>query len=204
MSDALGTLKENIVITPTATVRRPPWAVRAPAHEQGVGASQPLSGLRIRHRRPARERHKIVHFLHASGWTNKAIAESMGYSPNQVSIILRSDHPELLEVAAKAREAVFQNSTDVMLRFRQESMKSVETLVLVRDQAEDMGQRRLAARDILDRAGYSVVHKQVNVNADIPVEALNKVVEGLEAADEVASRRKEWAVQLPPEQKKAS
>ncbi len=189
----------------TLTTKRPPWAVRAPAHVRGIGAP-PLEETRISHRRPARERHKMCVHLAASGWTNVDIAKAMGYkAPQQISNILKSTHPELIEVAIRAREAVFNNTTDVMLRFRQEALKSVDTLVLVRDTTDaDLGQRRLAARDILDRAGYSVVHKQVNMNANIPVEALNKVVEGLEAADEVASRRKEWEVKVPEPQQKVS
>jgi len=186
MSDVQGTLKQ--FIRPAAPTFRQPWQQAGP---EGA-VREPL-----RRHKTVRERHKIVVFLACAGWTNIQIAKAMGYSPACVSIILRSQNPELLQIRSQAQDWVANHTTDVLLRFRQESLKSVETLVDVRDNADDWSQKRLAARDILDRAGYSVVHKQVNFNAEVPVAKLEETLGQLDKANEVEARRSEWAISNP-------
>lgn len=186
--DVPGTLKHNIVQPPPK-----PWERTLVT---GIGAKREPTR---RFKRAARERHKMVMFLHCAGWKNKDIADSMGYTANQVSIIIGSQHPELLAIKDRAQQLVETHSTDVMLRFRQESLKSVETLVQVRDKADDMGQRRLAARDILDRAGYAPVRKQINLNTAVPVERLEAIVGAVEEANDLERHRSKWAVTNPQE-----
>jgi hypothetical protein len=188
--DVPGTLKTSIVQPPPK-----PWERTLVA---GVGARREPTR---RFRRAARERHKMVIFLHCAGWKNNDIAKSMGYTANQVSIIIGSQHPELLAVRDKAQALVESNTTDVLLRFRQEANKSVEALVMVRDQDKDLSNKRLAARDILDRAGYTVVHKQINFNTAIPVERLEAIVERVEEANDLERQRAKWAVTNPNEVK---
>lgn len=186
--DVPGTLKSSIVQPPPK-----PW------ERTFVAGLNAIREPTRRFRRPARERHKMVMFLHCSGWKNNDIARAMGYTANQISIIINSQHPELLALKDRAQDMVASATTDVLLRFRQESAKSVETLVQVRDQTADLGQRRLAARDILDRAGYSPVRKQINFNTAIPVEKLEQIVERVEEANDLELHRSKYAVTNPIE-----
>lgn len=188
--DVPGTLKTSIVQPPPK-----PWE-RALV----VGVSAKREPTR-RFRRAARERHKMVIFLHCAGWKNNDIAKAMGYTANQVSIIISSQHPELLALRDKAQQLVETNTTDVLLRFRQEANKSVDALIAVRDQDKDLANKRLAARDILDRAGYSVVKKQINFNTAIPAEKLESIIERVEEANDIEHQRAKFAVTNPNEVK---
>lgn len=187
--DAPGTFKSNIV---PANRPRMPWQQALLRLDQPTAPREPL-----RRARKARERHKMVVFLDASGWKGKEIAQAMGYSQQQVSIILQSKHPELLAIRAEAQARVLDNSTDLLLRFRQEAGKSLDKLIEVRDTADDKAQVRLAARDILDRAGYSVVRKQINLNADVPLAQLEGVLDRVKEAHEVEQAHPEWDVTTP-------
>lgn len=169
-----------------------PWQLSLLKLNEPTAPREPL-----RRARRARERHKMVVYLHASGWKNTEIAKAMGYSTNQVSIIIQSKHPELLSIREEAQRRVLDSSTDLLLRFRQESVKSLEALIVVRDQDTDVGQKRLAARDILDRAGYSVVHKQINLNADVPLQQLEGVLNRVQEAHDVENLHPEWEVTSP-------
>ena len=155
-----------------------------------------------RNTKKVRERHKMVMFLHCGAWQNKDIAKVLGYSEGAVSTIVNSTHPELLAIKANAQVLVRDNTLDVMHILRQEALPSVQALIQVRDQDEDFTQKRLAARDILDRAGYSVVRKQINFKADIPIDRLDQTLGQLESANEVEVRRDEWRVTNPEKKEK--
>lgn len=190
MSDIQGTLKANIV-APSG------WQL-----VNGVIKAQPQPTREVTRRPKAvRERHKMIMFLHCAGWKNIEIARQLGYKEQAVSNIIHSQHPELLAIKKQAQATVADNTMDVMLRFRAEAIKSLNTLVIVRDQEEDVGQRRLAARDILDRAGYSVVKKQINLNANIPVDKLEGVMDKLAEAHEVEEMSGQWVVKNPNPEK---
>lgn len=140
----------------------------------------------------------MVVMLALSGHTNIEIAQAMGYTPGRVGTILASQHPELLKVREEAAARVMDHMTDPMLKFRSEVPKSIDALIEVRDQEgvenPDLGQKRLAARDILDRAGYSPVRKQLTVNADLPPAQLEEALTRFEQAVENKQRHAEWAV----------
>lgn len=185
--EAFGTLKEHII----------------PADQ----APEPSVGRSIRSTIAApSERHKMVVTLHCAGWTGKAIAESMGYTEMTVSNILNDPHPELEAHRRLMQEKVADHSTDVLLRFRAESMKSVETLVEIRDTPDaPLSEKRLSALAILDRAGYSPVKKQMNVNANVPIQELNAAAERIEKANQAVAGRDQWEVKtLSPEELESS
>lgn len=143
----------------------------------------------------------MVVMLAAAGWTNRQIAQSMGYTDARVSVILQSQHPELLAVRREAAQKVMDNTTDLMLRFRAEAPASLDLLVEVRDnklpEPAAPALRRLAARDILDRAGYSPIRKQINLDMQMPGEEVVRAAKQLASANEVAERRGEWTVHNP-------
>src|SRR5512138_781502 len=155
--DELGTLKSYISKAPPPSGWRP----------AGTPIARPSDVARPH---KLRERHKMVIYLEAAGWKPQDIAAAMGYTPSRVSLILNSKNPEVLSLKMQAAAQVRDNTLDLMARFRAEADASLTALVEVRDQKEDVGQRRLAARDILDRAGYSVVKKQINLNSNIPAQ----------------------------------
>lgn len=184
MSDFQGTLKE--LILPPESKPKPWETVRAPF------SGQPR-------RKNVRPRHKMVVALHMAGHTDVEIARQLGYKPSSVAAILRSDHPELVDTRNKAGDAIARNLGDMTLRFHQEAAKSVDVLVEIRDKTDaPASERRLSALAILDRAGYSPVKKNMNVDVKVPVAELKGVVDQLEAANEVFVRRNEWTIKNLP------
>lgn len=186
--DVQGTLKSYIAPAP----QKQGWQV------VGTPLARPSD---INRPRKLRERHKMVIYLEAAGWKPIDIGRAMGYSPSRVSLILNSKHPEVLAMKAQAALQVRDNTLDLLTRFRAEAEKSLDTLVEVRDQTAEVGQRRLAARDILDRAGYSVVKKQINLNTNVPVAQLEGVMDKLAEAHEVDEISAQWVVKNPTKEK---
>lgn len=166
-----------------ASAKPAPWAaVKAPFNGQ--------------HRRKnIRPRHKMVVALHMAGHTDVEIARLLGYKPTSVALILKSDHPELMKAREDMGNQVAQRLGDMYLKFHSEASKSVDVLVEIRDKKDaPMSERRLSALAILDRAGYSPVKKQMNMDVKIPVNELKGVVDQLDAANEVFLRKGEWTV----------
>lgn len=189
--DAGGTLKTTIIPPAVAAHTR-----QLATHSMPWGSRQAFNAPK-----GARERHKMVVMLAAAGWTGNQIAQSMGYTPARVSVILTSRHPDLLAVRKEAAQKVMDNTTDLMLRFRAESGKSLDVLVDIRDnklsEPAPPALRRLASRDILDRAGYSPIRKQINLDMQMPGEEVVRAAKQLAAANEVDARRSEWTVHNP-------
>lgn len=181
MPDFPGTLKHSII-----TANEAHNAPQTPR-----GAREPI----IRRKR-ARPRHMIVRALYQAGWKVNEIAAEMGYTASAISIILNSRHPELVAQDEKSRKRVEANVEDLMLRFRMEAKKSLDALIFVRDQDEDVAQKRMAARDILDRAGYGVVKKSINLNTSVPADQLAEVVDRIGEAHNVDEDDR-WAVKNP-------
>lgn len=184
MSDFQGSLKE--LILPPETKQKPWEVIKGP------------SGGQYR-RKNVRPRHKIVVALHMAGHTDVEIARQMGYKPSSIAMILKSDHPELLKAREQAGEAVARNLGDMVLRFHQEASRSVDTLIEIRDtKTAPFSERRLSALAILDRAGYSPVKKQMNMDVKVPINELKGVMDQLDAANEVFERKTEWVVKTLP------
>ena len=182
VSDFQGALKELII--PRAAA---PWT-RGPA---------PFAGQYKR--KNIRPRHKMVVSLHMAGHTDVEIARLLGYKVSSVGTILHSDHPDLVKAREDMGNLVAKNLGDMVLRFHQEASKSVDVLVEIRDkEAAPCSERRLSALAILDRAGYTPVKKQLNLNTNVPLNELKGVVDQLDAANEVVIRRDEWVVQNLP------
>lgn len=180
MSDFQGALKE--LILPAGT-RPTAWAsVGRPG-----GRMVPLKRVRPRHR--------MIVQMHLAGWKDVEIARELGYTPTRVAVILKSDNPELKKVREETGELVARHMGDLVLRFRAESSKSLDTLVAIRDKEDaPSSERRLSALAILDRAGYAPVRKQINLEANVPLQELNGVLGQIEGANEVALRRAEWVI----------
>ena len=184
MSDLQGTLKEQIIAATEAVKSgRMPWDMPR------TGKLTNLPPKRIR------PRHKMVVALHMAGWTNVEIANQLGYTDGRVGIILQSQHPALREVRKEMADKVAVATGDIVLRFHQESGKSLDTLIEIRDAAASpVSERRQSALAILDRAGYTPIKKQINLDATVPVQELTGVIDQLDRANEVFVRKSEWEV----------
>ena len=87
----------------------------------------------------------------------KDIAESIDRSPGTVSSLI--NRPEYIKAFERFEENMVQHHVDVKARFIELAPEAQNTLVEVMQTAEDDAQRRLAANDILDRAGFPRVQK---------------------------------------------
>ena len=182
VSDFQGALKE--LIQP-ATAMPKPWA--APVKAGGVQLRQ------------VRTRHKVVISMHMAGFTNAEIARELGYKPERVSVIINSSNPQLQEHRSKVENEVAMQMGDLVMSFRAESRKSLNTLVAIRDKEDaPLSEKRLSALAILDRAGYSPVKKQINVDGNVPFQELKGVIDQINSANEVAIRRDQWSVVSNP------
>lgn len=141
----------------------------------------------------------MVVSMHLAGFKDVEIARELGYTPMRVAIILRSQNPELLKHREEVASRVSQHLGDLVLRFRAESAKSLDTLIEIRDKADaPASERRLSALAILDRAGYSPVKKNINLDSNVPFDELKQIVGKIEQANEVVERRNEWVVKNLP------
>lgn len=150
-----------------------------------------------------RDRHKMVVMLQVCGWTNNEIARATRYTPSRVSIILNSRHPELLAVRAATVERVANQTVDLSAKIRLAAPDALDKMISLVD-SEDETVARLAARDILDRAGYSPVKKSVNVDTKVPLDELNGVLGKIHEANEVVMQRDNWVVKTLPRQSGAA
>lgn len=190
MTDIQGALKELIL---PASAKPPAWA----RHQTN---NRPGSQIRLKRIRP---RHKMIVSMHMAGFTDVEIAHALGYTPSRVGMILRSTHPELAKVKKELADVVSRQMGDLVLRFRAESSKSLETLVDIRDDTEaPRSERRLSALAILDRAGYAPVRKQINLDTQVPFDEMRQVFGQIESANEVAIRRSEWEITDVPKESK--
>ena len=169
----------------------PPKRLRA----VGAGGSGPYdgrSGTQLKGR--VRPRHEMVVMLAVAGWKHNEIAEAMGYTPGRVSIIINSKNPKLLAVKQQAAARVLDNTIDLQAKFAQHAPTALNAMVDVMSQTADLAQRRLAARDILDRAGYSPVKKVVTANTNVPIEQLTGVLSQIDKANEAVLMSGQWEV----------
>lgn len=190
MTDFQGALKELIL---PASAKPMPWE----NHRVGNRPST-LAARRLQRVRP---KHKMMVSMHMAGWSNEEIARELGYKPSRVATILQSPHPDLLKHREDVNDAVSRKVGDLVMRFRMESSKSLDTLIEIRDKMDaPSSERRLSALAILDRAGYTPVKKQINLDANVPINELRQIVGQLDAANEVVVRRDEWVIKDVPKE----
>lgn len=160
----------------------------AGGHGDYDGRSSRFLGKKVK------DRHKMVVALSCAGWKNNEIALAMNYTQGRVSIILASKRPELVAVRNEMGQRVLDNTIDLQSKFALHAPDALDRMVAIMAQTDDVANARLAARDILDRAGYSPVKKTAHLNATVPVEALNATLSQIEKANEAVLREGEFEV----------
>lgn len=158
----------------------------------GHGEYNGRSGRFLGHK--VKERHKMVVMLEVAGWKNNEIAAAMGYTPGRVSIILSSKRPELLQVRNEAAQRVADNTIDMQAKFALHAPDALKRMVAIMGQTEDTANSRLAAKDILDRAGYTPVKKSLSVGATVPIEQLKGTLDQIEKANQAVEQSEAWEV----------
>lgn len=161
--------------------------------------SRPTTSSKMAHpTKRLRPRHRIAIMLHESGWKNKDIAKALGYTEARISLILNSPHAGLQELRASFASQVADVALDTHSRLRLYANEMLDIMVRHARNTDKGESSRLAARDILHMAGFSPVKRELRMNANVPVEQLQKVVEKLEEANEVAHAvADQWAVKNP-------
>jgi hypothetical protein len=180
MSDLQGTIKEQII---AAKAMPKPWELRL--HKPS--STKPLKTVRPRHR--------MAVALHMGGYDNVQIAAHLGYTPQRISAIINSKHPGIAACKAEFASKVALATGDVVLRFHSEANKCLDKLIQIRDRDDaPISEQRQSALAILDRAGYTPIKKQINIDSQIPFQELRGVVDRLDSANEVVVRKSEWSV----------
>lgn len=107
-------------------------------------------------------RHTMVVLLHLSGSTNKEIEEHTGYSYGKVSQILNDPRAAVIvqQHLGQMNEAIF----DVGLRMKMLAHEALDEIVDEMRSDPKSAVRQKAAFGILDRAGYTPVHKNMQLN----------------------------------------
>lgn len=95
-------------------------------------------------------RHLLVALMHAAGFTNRKIADHLGYHESRISIILSSP---LMQAQIRELQAELRSSTieDVMSIIEREAGNNVRVLLELRDHADNESVRNKSANDLLDR-----------------------------------------------------
>ena len=95
-------------------------------------------------------RHLLIALMVASGWRQTDIATHLGYHPNRVNIILSSPLMKS-HISALQRELREGHVDDVLARLARETGNALDTLVDLRDNAENPSVRLGAATKLFDK-----------------------------------------------------
>jgi len=123
-------------------------------------------------------RHNLAVQLHALGHTNKEIALITGYTENRVSIIIND--PRAREIIQDTLASISGNITDLHTRLKIHAVEALDEIVNELRHSRDERVKQKAAFGLLDRAGYTPVHKQVIIGASIS-EVVAKRMEAAQA-----------------------
>lgn len=141
-----------------------------------------------------RPRHRIAVMLHESGLRPKEIAKMLGYTESRLSVILNSHNDELQTIRTGFATQVAENCQDVMTRLKLHAHEMVD-IMLVHARDKTKGElSRLAAKDILDRAGFAPVKKQFTLEGKLPEEDLKRALDKIDEANEVVLNSAQWRV----------
>ena len=128
-------------------------------------------------------RHRNAVALELAGYKNHEIAEILRWKPAKVSVTLNDDRAAIdrLEMAGRISDKL----EDVHLKLNLLSHEAVQGVAdLMRDSGND-GIKLKACFGILDRAGYSTLHRiQTEGGESIPHEMLDRISEVMEEISE--------------------
>lgn len=159
-----------------------------PAHRNGISslpAVQEISAV-----------HKLVVQAQEAGFTHPEIAGMVNLDPAYVSQICQWIHPELTQARHEARERLSRNLADISSRIQFHAGEALEKMVQ-HMRGPDINASRLAAKDIMDRAGYAPVKKVAQVSTQVPTEEFVNAVERMVAVDEIKEMREKFQFKLP-------
>lgn len=120
-------------------------------------------------------RHDLCVVLAAQGLTNNEIAAEMGYDAAYVSRILGD--PRAAVRLQELRENLIVGIEDAGRKMVSLASEAVDVAAKWMRQDEDGQVAVRSAFGILDRAGYSAVVKQVNLNAAVPQDKIDQLIE---------------------------
>lgn len=142
------------------------------------------------------DKHKWIAATCAMGEKHTVVAEMFGVSAAEVGKIAIWDHPELEEVRQQVRNRMADNLNDLTDRIKFHAEEALETTVAIM-RTGDTTNKRLAAKDIMDRAGYMPIKKSMEVHAQVPSEEFTAAVERMTNADMVRDQASNWAWKNP-------
>lgn len=135
-----------------------------------------------------------------AGFTNQEIGQMFNLNPTYVSQIRNWDHPILKAAKQRARDRIAEATFDVSSRIQAYAGEALDRMV-DHMRGPNGSEARLAAKDIMDRAGYAPVKKVAEVRATVPSEEFVAAVQKMGKTDQVASMRDQYAFRLPEGQK---
>ena len=127
-------------------------------------------------------RHRNCIALEMAGFKPKEICEILGWKIAKVSVTLNDARADLERTDLAGR--IIDKMTDVHVQLHLLSNEAVEQAADIMRYSENDGVKLKAAFGILDRAGYSTVHKILNGS------------EGVELPDETLDRMEEVVAEL--------
>lgn len=130
-----------------------------------------------------RERHRIAIRLHACGMTNNRIAETLGYTPSRISIILNDPRAEAVRMEMSS--LVTDNLDNIGLRLQFYAGEALTEVVDLMRGADSEGVRQKSAFDILDRAGYNKIEKHISATTNIPEDKVAQLLGTLEETKKI-------------------
>lgn len=150
------------------------------------------------HIKDLRPRVRMVIMLSENGYRNIDIARALGYTQSRVSTLVNSRNPRIEAFKRNFALSISERLEDVPAKLQAASPPAVDALIMVM-KSDDLGQKRQAARDILDRAGYSPVKKQLIVNAPMPTELMHKLVETIEDSNRASALSDDFSFKVTEE-----
>lgn len=142
------------------------------------------------------DKHKWIVGAMASGFKAREVALMFDVTEQYAYEVNNWEHPVLDQVKKVARDRVTEGIEDLGNRIRFRAEEALDRTVQIM-RSDDISNARLAAKDIMDRAGYGAVKKTAVVKTEVPSTEFVEAVNRMNEANEAASRSSEWEWKVP-------
>lgn len=142
------------------------------------------------------EKHKWIVGAMASGFSARDVAKMFDVTPEYAHEVNNWEDPILQRVRQAAYDRAAESIADLGQKFQFHAKEALDRTVTIM-RGDDIPNARLAAKDIMDRAGYAPVKKVAEVRTEVPSAEFVAAVERMNNSEEVRKRQAEWAWQPP-------
>jgi hypothetical protein len=133
----------------------------------GLDLLPELEGDKYYHPKKWTQRHRQCVALHLGGWTNKEIAEAVGWTEAKVSITINDPRAEYEK--KNALSSIADVAVTVTEKLEEKSHDAFEKLADLLHAEKEETQLK-AALAVLDRAGFTPIRRELKLQGEVPAD----------------------------------